>query len=137
MGLAMCEHEDAVVRAARTGFWSEDLRAHCGQCPACGEMMLVAAALLESDSRTDLPLPDAGLVWWKAELKLKRERASRALRPVVYAERATAAAIVAVLAMGAAWLPPVSQPVAIAAIAGVVILTVAAGSALLLAISRK
>lgn len=137
MRVTMCEREQDVVRALRTGFWPEGLRAHAGSCDSCGEAMLVAAALLEADAVQPAQVPDAGLIWWKTELRLKREKAEKAMRPVMIAELATAAATGVALLVGGAWLWSTSQASAITIVACLSVLAISAGSAIAVAVARK
>lgn len=129
-----CEHESAVVRAVRSGHWSEALREHAAGCDACGEAMAVAAFLHESAAPA---VPEPGLMWWKLELRARREKAARAMRPIVIAERAAACLMGAALLGGIVWLGSLSSTLGFAAGAAAAILGVSAGSAILLASSRK
>lgn len=92
-----CDRESEVVKAARTGFWPDNLRSHTESCEACSEALLVshylneeaASALDEAEALS--PLPEAGLVWWKAQLQVRRETARRATRPVAIVEALSSA----------------------------------------------
>jgi len=131
---AGCDHERAVVRAVRSGLWSGELRQHAAQCEACGEAMAVAAFLQSGETPA---VPEAGLMWWKLELRARREKAARAMRPLVIAERAAACLLGAALMGGIVWLGSLSSTLGLAAGAATAILGVSAGSAILLASSRK
>lgn len=89
-----CDKETLIVKALAAGFLEEALQEHANGCPACSEALLVGRFLR---SGLDCPplgnpsgeaatrLPDAGLVWWKAQLTAKRmavERATRVVRVV-------------------------------------------------------
>lgn len=132
-----CEHEQEVARAVRTGFWSPELREHAERCEACTDSMLVANWLMEAEQHAEVTVPEAGLVWWKAERRMQRERVERALRPVLIAERVSAAAVLAALAVGAAWLAAASPSLTTALAGGLAVLAISAGSALYVAHSRK
>jgi hypothetical protein len=47
MKALFCEREFAVARAARSGFWSSDLRRHAEACPVCAETLAITTLLLE------------------------------------------------------------------------------------------
>ena len=76
MNLTHCDREIEVIKAARTGFWPEHLRSHAESCEACAEALLVSHYLNEeaasalNTAEAISPLPEAGLVWWKAQLKV-------------------------------------------------------------------
>jgi hypothetical protein len=91
-----CEREGAVLEAIEAGRWplgcDYELRDHAAQCPICADVLLVAQALQQENqwARTETVLPSAGLVWWKAQLRAKRESATRAVAPIAIVERAAA-----------------------------------------------
>jgi hypothetical protein len=131
---AACEREREVARAVRSGLWSAELREHAAGCEACGEAMAVAAFL---QSGEDPVVPEAGLMWWRLELRARREKHARAMRPLVVAEGVAAALVGLSCVAGLVWLSTVWPALGLTAgIAGGV-LAVSAGSALLLAASRK
>lgn len=129
-----CDYEPGVVRAVRTGIWSDELREHAGHCYACGEAMAVAGFLLSEEVPA---VPEAGLMWWKLELRARRERAARAMRPLMIAERAAACLLGGALLGGILWLGSFSSALGLVAAAAAGVLGVSAGSAILLASSRK
>lgn len=89
-----CENEGAVLEAVESGRWplacDAELLAHVGQCSICADVLLVAQTLqLENQRvRTEVALPAAGLVWWKAQMRAKREATVRAAEPIRIVERA-------------------------------------------------
>jgi hypothetical protein len=105
MKVSQCEKEQAVTEMLQRGRWPEAcdsvLRAHAENCAVCSEIVLVAQALREEHAAllADMKLPDAGLVWWKAQLRARREAAELATRPIALAERfALACALASLLA---------------------------------------
>jgi len=76
-----CEHESAVARAARTGFWPSALADHARTCPACSETCAVAAALLEESAaiRAANRPPDAESVWIETRRRARMHLRRRAL----------------------------------------------------------
>jgi hypothetical protein len=101
-----CVFEEKIAEARRTGQWSDALLAHLADCRACEEVALVAGYLCESAEETRLAaaLPDAGRIWWKAQLAAKAEAMERAMRPILWARRfafgACAAVFVAAIVIG-------------------------------------
>ncbi|MGB6875014.1 MAG: hypothetical protein WBD87_03170 [Candidatus Acidiferrales bacterium] len=101
-----CVFEGKIVEASRSAEWSDALLAHLADCRACEEVALVAGYLCESadPSRVDAPLPDAGRIWWRAQLAAKAEAMERAMRPILWVRRfafgACAAVFVTAIVMG-------------------------------------
>jgi hypothetical protein len=87
-----CEFEAEVLAAVVEGRWPEradrELRAHAEACGICADVAAVAAAMDadRDDLRTAAALPDAGRVWWKAQLRARREAAKVAGRPITAAQ---------------------------------------------------
>ena len=81
MRVPQCEKEQAVTELLQTGRWPDAcdaaLRSHVESCAVCSEVVLVAGLLQEANSSllAEVKLPDAGLVWWKAQLRARREAA--------------------------------------------------------------
>jgi predicted anti-sigma-YlaC factor YlaD len=75
-----CERELETARAARTGFWTDDLRQHAESCRACAETVAVAGALLEdsAQARAAAP-PEAARVWVEARRRARLHLRHRAL----------------------------------------------------------
>jgi hypothetical protein len=94
-----CPYEEAVARAARGGDWSPELEAHRDGCLTCAELTLVVAALAadaEELAGLDAPLPDPGALWLRARLATRERDFQRATRAIVWVQRATVAAVLAV-----------------------------------------
>lgn len=106
-----CVFEEKIERASRSGHWSDELLAHVAGCHACEEVALVTSYLSASSHAvaTDAELPDAGRIWWKAQLSAKTAAMERALQPIVWARRfafcAFATAAVAAILL---WWPSVA-----------------------------
>jgi len=83
-----CERELLVIQAARSGVWDSALRAHVADCESCADAALAAQALNAMRVADELEprIPDAGLMWWKAQLLSKRAAAERATRPIRFVE---------------------------------------------------
>jgi len=92
MKTAECGFEAEVLAAVVEGRWPEradaELRSHVAACPICSAAAAVAAAL-DADRealRADASVPDAGRVWWRAQLRARREAAKMAGRPITAAQ---------------------------------------------------
>jgi len=77
---------------------NEELRQHADACESCREMVTVVTALRSERDRVrrSAPVPSAGLVWWRAQLRQRQQAALKATAPVTAIH---AAAIVAVVAL--------------------------------------
>jgi predicted anti-sigma-YlaC factor YlaD len=87
-----CEFESDVLAAVLEARWpgraDAELRAHVETCTICRDVATVAAAL-EGDPeelRAEAAVPDCGLVWWRAQLRARREAAKVAGRPITAAQ---------------------------------------------------
>jgi len=107
MNLPRCDQEEAVATAARAGRLGEDLRDHASACPVCADVLLVTEFLLRQAAATSAePLPDPGLIWFKARIQARRSAAEKALQPIAVTEKlAWAGGVVAATAL-LAWFQP-------------------------------
>jgi hypothetical protein len=100
MTVSECIHEESVLAAARSGEWSEELRAHAAACPVCSEVVLVVGALI-GEARAavaDESLPDPGRIWLAARRQAQRQKIERATRPIRIVRSAAVACAVATAA---------------------------------------
>jgi hypothetical protein len=94
-----CPHETDVFDLVWTGQWparaDSRLRAHVAECAICADLLIVSSAIGQLDaSEAAVKLPDAGAVWYSAQLRARHELSHRAARPVLVAEMAAFACIV-------------------------------------------
>jgi hypothetical protein len=86
-----CVFEEDVLAAALQSRWPDrvapELREHVESCTVCADLALVARNLTELNeaSRSAVNLPDAGRIWWKTQLRLRREAVDAAGRPITAA----------------------------------------------------
>ena len=98
-----CEKEQQLADALRSDSCSLELREHARQCPVCFEVLLVAEFLREEANLAEHEfgiLPDAPLIWRKAQVVAREKALVRATLPIRIASIFTV--VVAVLA--APWL---------------------------------
>lgn len=133
----ICERESEAVAAKLKGEWPPELKAHVAQCLHCQDAMLVAAFLAETVERERVEVPSAGLVWFKSQLRLKREAVERAERPLVWGQRAAAVIAAAGVVWAASWVTGISTSLAVALIGSCIVLGLTAGGLLLAARERK
>jgi non-ribosomal peptide synthetase component F len=83
-----CTREADLLAAIGTGRWPEtcdaELRAHVAGCTTCGDVAALATALRaeRAEAWQHAVVPGSGLVWWRAELRARQERAARIERPI-------------------------------------------------------
>lgn len=135
--MTMCDREQELLAALRSGNWTPELRAHFAACDYCAELAITVEFMQQAAATATPHVTPAGIVWWKAQLRARREAAQAAARPVLIAERASA--VVALLgAVGAmAWLSSAATSAAIAGIVALGLLTTAAAGVVILAWSKK
>jgi hypothetical protein len=99
-----CEKEQVVVAALLAGAFPDDLLAHVSVCEVCTEVGQVSHALLHqvAPAADVLRLPDASLVWKRAEALAKQQALAKATRPIRIAR--ICAGVAALVALP--WLVP-------------------------------
>jgi hypothetical protein len=102
-----CNFEEKIAEACRSGHWDDALLAHIASCRVCEEVALVASYLSESAAAPHVGanLPDATLIWSKAQLAARRDTIERAMRPILWTRRFAfgSCAVVIVTAIVMAW----------------------------------
>jgi predicted anti-sigma-YlaC factor YlaD len=105
-GAPECRHETDILDLVAIGQWptraSHELVAHAGRCPVCRDLASVAATLAASCDvvRHEIRLPDATVVWQRAQLRARQEALRQAARPIVAVQTA---GLFVLLAAGVAW----------------------------------
>ena len=105
-----CAHERDVLDLVAIGQWparaDEALRAHVAACGTCAEVAAVAAAVRDwadgADAVVPAIVPDASVVWYRAQVRAREEATRRASRPVLVAQLVALVAVV----MAAVWIGP-------------------------------
>src|SRR5688500_18922992 len=79
-----CRHETHVQRAAAENQWSDALRGHVKECEDCAAAAAVAPFMYRFSRTNERQhrLPDASVVWLKAQLMRGSAIADRASRPL-------------------------------------------------------
>jgi len=97
-----CQRETEILDAVASGRWpdraGEDLCAHTSSCAICSELAMVAAIYRDDYSAAleDVRVPSAGLVWWKSELRARREAVRVASRPITLVQGIASAIVIGV-----------------------------------------
>lgn len=100
--LNACPREDELLDALGAGFIGEELESHIRTCAACGELRLVAGALLDErvQAVTEAALPSSGTMLWRMQMRRRQEAQSAARRSLLIGQAVTlAAAIVLVFTL--------------------------------------
>ena len=112
MSAIECSREIEIVEAVTSGRWpagtDQELQQHAASCPVCTDVVQVALALSEDRSLAlqSVRVPSAGLVWWRSEMRARRDAVSKATRPLQIVE--WIAALCVLVAGGAVlrWIGP-------------------------------
>jgi len=98
-----CSREAEIIEVISAGRWPAqthpELRAHVKSCAICSDVTTVALAMREHhDTTVDIAVPSAGLVWWRAELRARREARRAAERPLTLVHGLAGACAIGVMA---------------------------------------
>jgi hypothetical protein len=102
-----CPHEADVLDLIWTNQWparaERALVEHVAACDVCRDLASVASALsdLHEATAADVRVPDASVVWYRAEVRARHELARRATRPVAAAQ--VTAAVAGIGGLFSAW----------------------------------
>lgn len=115
--LIACAREREVIAAVAAGRWAaadDDLRDHVARCQACAEARGMAETMraLEHETLDEVRLPSGAQVWWRAQLRARREAQQAAARPVLVAQGLGAAVVIGLIAAVLSWQWPVITEVA-------------------------
>ncbi len=113
MSFGSCSREAELVAAVRAGTWpvavDPALRDHVADCSQCGDTALIAEAMQNSRRRAIAVARVAcpGAIWWRAQVRRRREAIDRAGRPIVWAQIVAliTTVVVACLALWRWWQP--------------------------------
>jgi hypothetical protein len=100
-----CAHEEAVSEAVRSGNWEGSTARHAAECQICREIvqtsrwMQAMAGSVEGGSA----LPDASLLWWRAQLSERQARLERTQNAVEWSQIVSSVFVSAGLLVWAVW----------------------------------
>ena len=95
-----CLREFDVLEAVASGRWAAgafpDIEAHLVECPICADLATVVAALApdREERRPQARVPPSAHVWWRAQVRARREAAAAASRPITIAQGVAAASAI-------------------------------------------
>src|SRR5271170_1805348 len=92
-----CEREAEVVRALAHGELPQDLLQHTEACPVCSEVRSIRQELQHLvQNSVEEPLESAASLWWRLNLRMRRDKVNRARLPLVWMGRICAATVLLV-----------------------------------------
>lgn len=108
-----CSCERDVLDLVAIGQWpsraDETLRAHVATCATCAEVASIAGVVRDWANQTDatdaahpVKMPDASVVWYRAQVRAREDAARRASRPLLVAQLFA----VATVALAVFWIGP-------------------------------
>ena len=79
-----CQKEQELVAALRGGTLNPELLGHAASCPVCSDVLLIAEFLLKESASLDpeLRLPDAAVIWRKAQTRAREKAFAKATLPI-------------------------------------------------------
>ena len=87
-----CAREHEVLEALQSSRWPDgsdtSLREHLESCASCTEVVSLVGALLD-DRRAlmeEATVPSSAIVWWRAQMRSRREAAERAVQPISFVQ---------------------------------------------------
>lgn len=87
-----CEFEADALAAGLQGRWPDrvdhELFTHVAACPICSDVVALGPAFEEArqETRVAAQLPNAGLVWWRAQVRARREASDKAMTPISFTQ---------------------------------------------------
>ena len=106
-----CVREVELLDALQTSSWPEccssELRTHVEACSSCSTLAAIVLPLLD-EHRTavaEAHPPSSGMVWWRAQMRARREAARAANQPMFVVQGIAVAGLLGLVAglMGMAW----------------------------------
>jgi hypothetical protein len=86
-----CERQDELLDALGRGYVGAELESHVAACESCGELRLVAGALLDDKAQamSEAHVPSSGTMWWRMRVRHRQELASQARVSLLIGQAAT------------------------------------------------
>jgi hypothetical protein len=87
-----CSREHELLEALQSFRWPDgsdvSLREHVAACASCTELCSVVGALLDDRQALmqEAAVPSSAVVWWRAQMRSRREAAERAVQPISFVQ---------------------------------------------------
>jgi hypothetical protein len=115
-----CPREQDLLDALTAGRWPDrvdaELHTHVRDCAICTDLADVVGALYDARDvvYADVAVPASGTVWWRAQIRARREAAAQAARPVTIVQALAAClglvALVGLIYLAGPWLAGAFTP---------------------------
>jgi len=111
MNLGHCTHKEELASILTRGAWplaaSAELQAHVAACRDCSTRLRLTLGLraLRSESIAAAPQLPPGLIWWRAQIRRRREAIERVGRPLIAGQILALALAAGLCILCIAWLP--------------------------------
>jgi len=98
-----CTREQDVLDALSAGRWparcERELQEHVAGCSLCRDLAEAVGALAEAQDETWqlIQVPSGSTIWWRAQLRARREAAHRASTPITVAQAAAGTIVLVAL----------------------------------------
>lgn len=90
MNALVCEREQELLDALGRGYVGDELGAHARECDACGELRIVAEALLTDRAEaSEHPIPASGTMWWRMRVRQRNDAQTVARRALFVGQALT------------------------------------------------
>jgi hypothetical protein len=105
-----CQREQEVVDAIASGRWPKrvaaELTTHVAGCAVCQDVALIAA-VIDADYEQawrHVRVPSSAHVWWRAQMRARRDATRAAARPITLVQGLAAASTAGLAAAGVGYL---------------------------------
>jgi hypothetical protein len=112
VGSVACDREIEVLDALQSPRWpagaDDELRTHVASCTDCTELVHLSVALLR-DHRAlmqEAHVPSSAIVWWRAQVRSRREAAEQVTQPISVIQGLAAACAAGLLVAAAGSYSP-------------------------------
>jgi hypothetical protein len=99
MNATQCHRENELLDALGNGLVGAELAMHVAECISCSELHLVAGALLHDrvEAVAEAPVPSAGTMWWRMQLRRRQEAQAATRRSLVVGQAMTLSVAIALV----------------------------------------
>ncbi|HJR59725.1 MAG TPA: hypothetical protein VJ813_10015 [Vicinamibacterales bacterium] len=87
-----CTRENELLEALQASRWPDAcdaaLRDHVTECASCTDLLDVVGPLLDDQQvlLQEAPVPSSAIVWWRAQMRSRREAVRRAAQPISFVQ---------------------------------------------------
>jgi hypothetical protein len=127
-----CPQESKIAAAVANDSLPQDLVLHLAGCPVCTEAHAIAGSIRQfANGLAEEPGPSAPAIWWRVNLRMRRERAHQAQKPLVWMDRIFYAAVALLAGLELTLIPGLSGRTAVIGLAALIAVVLPVAIALL------